>query len=126
MAKTHRRPPRNDAQRAARYNGHLIAARVAAIITTRMPSMQAGMAAFLPKEETIRAKIGALLAPHAVGAYKIGQYQAYGLEIWRLSTKFAGAAAPDIVLTEAKWAARGLAAAQLKQIALDLTGVVVP
>jgi hypothetical protein len=94
-------------------------------MTGRLASMQSGMALFLPKEEAIRAKVGAILAPHAVSAYAIGKYQAYAMQIWRLAQKFGGQAAPDIALIEAQWAARGLIASYLKQIALHIAGVVV-
>jgi hypothetical protein len=88
--------------------------------------MQSGMLHYLPTEETIRAKVGAILAPHGVSAFKLGQYMAAGLEFWRLYKKFRGQAFFEIILAHGKWVARGLIPAYLKTIALDLTGAVLP
>ena len=124
--KQHHRPPRNPVDRLQRFTDHMVPARTAAIMTTRLPDMQFGMKRYLPIEASIRSKVGAILQPTAVPQYKIGQYQAAALELWRLQQKFKGQSKADIALILAKWTARGLSATYLGTIRDIVTGIAAP
>jgi hypothetical protein len=118
--------PVNPGQRATDYTVKLVPANVNAALTARLPSMRAAMHDYLPTEASIRAKIGSILAPHAIPPHKLGQYMAAGLQMWSKARRLPGGAVAEVGYVIATWVSRGLSATYLASIRDIITGVPAP
>jgi hypothetical protein len=114
--------------RAAQYNAKLVPAQVSAYITARKGQMSFSLARYLAKEAHIRSLIGGLLSGVSMPSYKIANYMAAGLHMWKIFNKLGGSTAGrnEIAYVIATWTSRGLTAARLADVRNIVTGCPVP
>jgi len=119
--------PSTDVTRSQRYNWKLIPARVGPTFSLQMPQMSFAVARYLPIQESIRAKILAILGPTSVATWRIAGYMAAGLRMWSLKRRLGAAGAQaEIAYVIATWTGRKYNAGLLASIRSIITGVIAP
>jgi hypothetical protein len=118
-----RRPPRNDVERAARYNAKLSPAAAAAVVGARLDDMNAGYAAWAPRQASIQDMVAGVLRGFAIPTALWLRYYNFGTFVDRVNRRFHDSqnAASDIADRIVLDAARGLSVPALNQIATVLT-----
>lgn len=118
--------PSTDIQRAQNYVWKLIPSRVSTSFTALLSGMQHGVAKYLPTEESIRAKILAIIMPSGASTYLVAGYMAAGLRMWSLKRRLGGAAQSEISYVVATWTSRGYDPALLADVRNLVTGILAP
>lgn len=120
---------KTDAQRIARYNARMQSSLIDPTLSQINTLAKANFAAYENDFYPLQVQLRALLDSYGLPTTKYAAYEAYNGELYHLSKVASGASAivmaSAIELKYQTWLGIG-EAAHLKEVALDLYGIVIP
>lgn len=121
---------KTSAQRIARYNARMLSSLIDPVLSAMVAQQQANFATyandFVPKQNALRILLNALVIP----IIQWGAYEAFHGELYKKSKQYSGAMlvvwATTLHDKYSSVGGGGLTSANLKAIANDLYGVIIP